>query len=274
MVVKQKVRRKRISQSVRFLESVRRALSVKLPSQFVDELLAAYIEAKRNFYLGGHRLNAVEGGRFCEAAYRLLETQFKTPTPLGGEVHAPTLTKGLENLPKAQYSDSIRLHIPHALRTIYGIRSKRNTIHLNDGIDPNRQDATFLISTLDWVLAEFLRLFHSINADQAQDLIEQIVTRAVPAIQNFDGFLKVLNPKLEAGDCCLLLVYSADGKGATFDAIYQWVFPMMRPNLNRTLKRLTDDIAHLHLDEKSRRYLITKLGIRYVERKRLFEIDE
>jgi len=30
-------------------------------------------EAKRNFYLGGLRLSAVEGGRFCEATFRLLQ---------------------------------------------------------------------------------------------------------------------------------------------------------------------------------------------------------
>jgi hypothetical protein len=47
-------------------------LKAKFDGTLVDELLAAHRDAKTNFYLGGLRLSAVEGGRFCEAAYRLL----------------------------------------------------------------------------------------------------------------------------------------------------------------------------------------------------------
>ena len=48
-------------------------LSSKLDAKLVKELLDAHAEAKRNFYLGGLRLSAVEGGRFCEAVFRLLQ---------------------------------------------------------------------------------------------------------------------------------------------------------------------------------------------------------
>jgi hypothetical protein len=48
-------------------------LASKLDATLVKELLDAHAEAKRNFYLGGLRLSAVEGGRFCEAAFRLLQ---------------------------------------------------------------------------------------------------------------------------------------------------------------------------------------------------------
>lgn len=39
-------------------------LASKLDATLVKELLDAHAEAKRNFYLGGLRLSAVEGGRF------------------------------------------------------------------------------------------------------------------------------------------------------------------------------------------------------------------
>ena len=42
--------------------SLRDRLAASLNPSLVDELLAAYQEAKRNHYLGGHRLSAVEGG--------------------------------------------------------------------------------------------------------------------------------------------------------------------------------------------------------------------
>ena len=55
------------------LTKIRAGLSTHIPEQLVDELLVAYVETKRNFYLGGLRLSAVEGGRFSESAFRILQ---------------------------------------------------------------------------------------------------------------------------------------------------------------------------------------------------------
>lgn len=120
------------------------------------------------------------------------------------------------NLPVGSHPDAIRLHIPRALRVVYDIRNNRNAAHLGDGIDPNKQDATIVISTLDWVLAEFVRLYHTVSADEAQRIVESLVTKRAPAVQDFAGFLKVLNSKLKAGDYILLLLYERGAKGASF----------------------------------------------------------
>src|SRR5271157_1584980 len=65
---------------VAMLSTVRAGLAKFHDSKLVDELIEAYVEAKRSYYLGGLRLSAVEGGRFCEAAYRILASpsQFRT----------------------------------------------------------------------------------------------------------------------------------------------------------------------------------------------------
>ena len=183
-------------------------LASALPSRLVDELLEAHAEAKRNLYLGGLRLSEVEGGRFCEAAFRLLEqiTQGSF-TPLGTQLNTDRTIQRLENLAKGSHPDAVRIHIPRALRLVYDIRNKRDAAHLGDGIDPNLQDATLVTSVLDWVLAEFIRLYHNVSADVAQQLVSQIVTRAVPVVQDFNGFLKILKPNLAVSDHCLVLLY-------------------------------------------------------------------
>src|ERR1039457_4982860 len=156
-------------------------LSSRLPARLVAELLDGHGEAKRNFYLGGLRLSEVEGGRFCEAAFRLLEhIAFGKSTPLDRQVNTETLIKTLANLPSGSVAESIRIHIPRALRLVYDIRNKRDAAHLADGINPNVQDATLVVGVIDWVLAEFLRLYHSVSADQAHRLVTDIVSRAVP----------------------------------------------------------------------------------------------
>jgi hypothetical protein len=156
-------------------------LAVAFDSGLVAELLDAYEEAKTNYYLGGLRLSEVEGGRFCEAAFRLLQQQaFGTFDRLGKTLNTEGLIRDLANLPQSTQPDSVRLHIPRALRVVYDIRNNRDAAHLADGIDPNLQDATIVVAILDWVLAEFVRLHHHVSADEAQRLIDELVTRRAP----------------------------------------------------------------------------------------------
>jgi hypothetical protein len=245
-------------------------LAAKLDAKLVHELLEAYSEAKRNYYLGGLRLSAVEGGRFCEAAFRLLEyaTKNKKFTALSKPLASTDkLILELSNLDGSQFSDALRLHIPRSLRLVYDIRNKRDAAHLSDGIDPNLQDATLVIGVLDWVLAEFIRLYHNVTADEASRIVDGLVTRTAPVVQDFDGFLKVLNPKLQVSDHCVVLLYQRGEEGATFEELHRWVRPKMRANLKRTLDNLVDARDYAHFDGS--RYLITRRGEQYVEEKRL-----
>ena len=254
------------------IDVVRTQLASKLPASLVDELLDTYVEAKRNFYLGGHRLAEVEGGRFCEAAFRLLEHVSTTAfTPLGQPLDTDRIIVKLSNLPRGSYPASVRLHIPRALRTVYDIRNQRDAAHLGDGIDPNLQDSMLVTGTIDWVLAEFVRLYHNVPADEAQRIVDELVTRVAPVVQDFDGFLKVLNPRLRASEHCLVLLYHRGMKGATADELRTWVRPGMRSNLQRTLTLLVHKKDFLHFD--GARYRITRLGQAEVENRRLLDVS-
>lgn len=247
---------------------IERGLKNSFDAKLVDELLATYNEAKRNFYLGGLRLSAVEGGRFCEAAFRMLEqTMSGSFTPIGTQLRTEKIIAALAQ--STQLPESVRIHIPRALRVIYDIRNKRDTAHLGDGIDPNEQDATFVSSTLDWVLAEFVRLHHGVSANQAQRIIGNLVARRAPTVEDFAGFLKVLRTDLQVSDRILLLLYERGAERASFEQLSSWVHPKMRRNLRRTLDQLEHDRAFIHSEADA--FQITKSGIQEVERKRLHD---
>jgi hypothetical protein len=247
---------------------IRAGLVASLDDRVVDELLDAHEEAKRNYYLGGLRLSAVEGGRFCEAAFRLLEQIAALPrTALGTQLDAERVINRLASLPKGAAPDSVRLHIPRALRLVYDIRNNRDAAHLADNIDPNLQDATLVVAVIDWVLAEFIRLHHNVTPNTAQELVEETVTRVAPVVQDFEGFLKVLNPKLKAGDHALVLLYHRGTAGATISELATWVRPKMRKNLGLTLNRLIHQRDLVHVAKGH--YYITRLGQREVETRRL-----
>jgi hypothetical protein len=251
-------------------KTIESQLTTKLDGTLVKELLDAHEEARRNFYLGGLRLSEVEGGRFCEAAFRLLEqiTRGKW-TGLGRQLNTEKLIDQLRSLDASTFSESVRLHIPRALRLVYDIRNKRDAAHLADGIDPNLQDATLVISSINWVLAEFVRMYHNVSPDEAHRIVDDIVARTVPIIQDFNGALRVLNTALGASEYCLVLLYHRGSRGASFVELDASVRPNMRTNLRRTLRRLDEELAFIHLD--GNRYRITQAGERNVEQRRLFE---
>jgi hypothetical protein len=254
------------------LALIERDLKQSFDHKLVDELLVAYQEAKRNFYLGGLRLSAVEGGRFCEAAFRMLEqvaSGTKSFTPLGTQINTDAIIKASAQISKAVVPEGIRIHIPRALRVVYDIRNKRDAAHLADGIDPNVQDATLVISILDWILAEFVRVYHRVSADDAQRIINDLVVRRAPAVQDFNGFLKVLRADLQAGDRMLVLLYERGAKGATFEQLVTWAHPKMRKNLRRTLEQLEHDRAFVHSANDV--FWITIKGMQEVERRKLHE---
>jgi hypothetical protein len=236
--------------------------------RLVDDVLEAHAEIKQSFYLGGHRLTGVEGGRFAEATFRLLEENTTgTFTALGRQLDTQRLIQQLAQLPIDSAPDSVRLHIPRALRLIYDIRNNRDAAHLADDIDPNLQDATLVATVADWVTAELLRLFHNVPATEAQEMVVNLVTRIAPTVQDFDGFLKVLDPSLGAGDRALVLLYQRGAQGAAIQELESWSHPRSRSNLPRTLTRLVEEKAFVHHDGE--RFVITQTGQRDVERRGL-----
>lgn len=235
----------------------------------IKEIVAAYEEAKRNYYLGGHRLSAVEGGRFCEAAYRLLEHRTKGRfTPIGESLDTEKVTRDLAALKAADYSKSIRVYIPRALRVVYDIRNSRDAAHLADGIDPNIQDATLVVSVLDWVMAEFIRMSGVQEPASIQTLINGLVTRKVPVIQEFGPFLKVLRSDLKASELALVLLYHRGAKGVNFSELTQWVPKAMKSNLRRTLRTL-EGKALIH--QEAQIAIITYAGQKMIEEKGLLD---
>jgi len=248
------------------LDEVRQGfLDAEFPEAVVDEVLEAYTEAKRRFSLGDLRPQAVEGGRFSEGVFRLLQhTSSGKMTALGKTL--PSLDKLLPTLENATgQPDSVRLHIPRTLKLIYDIRNKRDAAHLDDEIDPNLQDATLVVGNMDWTLSELVRLYHGVDANRAQQIIENLVAKEVPAVEEIDGQPVILK-KLGAREQALLMLYQAGAGGASLDELAERLRATRKDHLRDRLKKLDKDTLILH-HPKSGRYHITKKGIDVVEQK-------
>ncbi len=246
------------------LDTVKNQLKHFYPQELVDALLDSCKDLVENFNRGKLRPSEVDGGRFCEAVIRML--QYKTMgtyTPIGTPIgNLDTEISTLANLPKADFSESIRLHIPRTIRVIYDIRSKRDSVHLGN-IDPNLMDATLILNCCKWILAELFRLELQIPVNEAQKTIEYLIEKKIPIIQDFDGFLVTLNPCLSARDRILVLLYYRGKEGATREELSSWLPPKMKGQLTTNLNRLQHDKNFIHR-VKNQTY-ITIAGEKFVE---------
>jgi hypothetical protein len=251
------------------MEEIKKILSNKIAPDLVQCLLDHYNELKQKFFLGQYEPSQLNCAKFAEVIMRILEYITRGDyTPFGKSISLDGLTKELEQLPKDKFPDSIRIHIPRILRAIYDIRSKRGVAHIGE-INPNRMDATFVVSACDWIMAEFIRLYHTDDINEAQIIIDSIVERKVPIIEEFGDDLKVLDPNLTVADKILLILYKKHPKYVSTSDLKNWIKTKSATHITTVLRQLDGDAK---IYSKRKENVITKKGIEYVEKKLSMEI--
>ena len=224
---------------------------------------------KRNYYLGHYRDSSQNAGRFSEIALRFIQCMV--------DGHYSSLDKNLPNFhdevirferSPATVSETLRIFIPRTLDIVHDIRNKRDVGHPKGELDANYTDATLAYYGASWVLVELVRLFYTNDIQEAQRMIDDLMEFPVPVIQNFDGFLKVLNPELSLDDKILLFAfYKRDG--IFIEDVMKWTYGVHRKNyVAKRLDLLVQEKSYLHQDGDLV-YHITLTGIREIVRKQL-----
>ena len=246
--------------------TVEELLASSLDSELVAELIGAYRELKEHFCTGKLRPAELEGGRFCEVAMRCLqELALGRFTPLSTRLRSfPTEVADLAKVPVGKASDSVRLHAPVLLKAIYDIRNRRDVGHVNPDVDPSMADATLVATVCDWVLAELVRLTAKCGADEAQSIVDGLVERQCPVVEDFAGFIKVLDPGLGLQDKILVVLYHRGKEGAGVTDLRDWLKPHKAASIYKALGRLEHEKAHIHRADG--RCLITRAGTVHVEK--------
>jgi len=173
-----------------------------------------------------------------------------------------TLVTQFQKLPKT-FDDSLRLHIPRALRAIYGIRSKRGVGHTGE-VNANLMDATLVMAVCDWVMAELIRLYHECSADEAQDIIDKLVKRNIPVIYDRDG-IKTLLRQMPYDDGTLLFLQYEGERDIPVGDLCKWVDYTNVTVFRKSILRKLHTEKKIYLDEKAGTCRILPLGLRYVE---------
>ena len=68
-------------------------------------------------------------------------------------------------------------------------------------------DATFILYSVKWVLAELVRLNSTLSSDETLTLISSIVERQLDMIWKNNGITRILNTKIQKKQQVLVLLY-------------------------------------------------------------------
>lgn len=191
--------------------------------QKIESVLASTFQRRYVLSLLNHYTNAVEGycrrdwdtalskaGKFVEATLKALCSFTGNEVPAGTRFKVDTVIIRLEQTPGLT-DRSIKLTIPRACRFLYDVVSNRGARHDSDEFAPSKTDASVVIPTISWILAELLRLANedASNSEEVKALIDQITAKKNPIFETINGRTYINQPGLSPSKTAILLLYKA-----------------------------------------------------------------
>src|SRR6266487_4360469 len=174
-------------------------------SSLAGHILQTFTELEKNYFLRSWKASALDAGHFVEAVRRFIDHKlFASYTPISKPLSALN-DKEIKRLESATGPDSYRFHIPRALLFAYGLRNKRGVGHLST-LSPNYMDASAILATCKWVLAEILRLESTLSFDETVALVDRIIERPLPGIWDTGAVRRILRTDLPIRDQILFLL--------------------------------------------------------------------
>ncbi len=201
------------------------ALSI-LPDGLKEDVLHALDEILRNYRERRWEPSELNGGKLCEAVYTVIVGFLEGgayPDRASKPSRFPQACLALEQRFQAvPDSRSPRILIPRMMVGLYDIRNNRGVGHVGADVDPNHMDATVVVSTSKWLVAELVRLLHKVTTEEATSIVDQLIEREAPWVWG-DGHLKrVLRAGLTWREQTLILLLSTIS-GTTEENLLRWL---------------------------------------------------
>lgn len=244
-----------------------------LPRTLRDELLATYQEIMSNYLERRWEPAELNGGKFCEVVYCIVNgavmgtfpARASKPANMGAACR--TLQAQPAN-PSLVGDHSLRVLIPMLLPVLYDIRNRRGVGHIGGDVNPNHMDAEAVQSMASWVMAELVRIFHSVTTDVAQKTVDALVERRTPLIWEVEGVKRVLVPGTKARDQVLLILHHSTGWAST-DDLFAWVEYSNKSVFRSAVLRPLHEQRLIEFDSANGRAQISPRGAKDVEERLL-----
>ena len=244
--------------ATRPLDKLRTALIAKFPPSKVDEVLYHYNVLRREARLDRWEACLVNGGKFVEAVLKCFH-YLSTGEEIDSIRKADEEIRQLEGA--THLSTFERLTIPRTLRLIYEFRNKRGGAH-NSSFDPIKTDCALIVAVSNWVMEELTRLYLTNDAVAAQKLVESLLVKDIPLIEEMDGDRLVLRTGLSARIQLEILLYKEFPDRCAIKDLIRWVHDHTTENIRVTLRTMKQkNLVH----ETEAGWKLTDSGMREAE---------
>lgn len=188
-------------------------LTLQYPSDLAERVIWSFFDIGENYSLEKWKYQGLEAGHFVENIRRLIEFElFSEPIDFSKRLNNFNYWE-LQRYEWWTWDDSYRMLIPQALKVIYSIRSKRWIWHSTSFI-ANKIDATLILSSAKWILAEIIRMNSSLDIETTTKLVEDIVDKKIDIIWDIEWKSRILKNEISTEKKILLLLYRDNKKSS------------------------------------------------------------
>ncbi len=241
---------------------IQNILSTEYPSELVESMLTSYENALAEYKKEHWQYFGNEIGQFIEVVRRIIEYQLeKRYTPLANKLanFNERILTAWENY-DSNISEVYRIIIPRCLYSMYCLRNKRGMIHKNH-IDPNRMDATVLLSNTKWVLAEIFRQVSTMSFEETETVVNSIMVKETSIIWDVGNCLRILDTKMSTKDKVICLLYMREKMTDTdLQKFIEY------KNISQFKKILCELHKSKLIEYSAPNCILSPLGIEYAER--------
>lgn len=239
-----------------------------LPESLRDELLTAFNEIISNYRERRWEPSELNGGKLCEITYTIIKgfidgTYPSTSTKPSNMVDAcRMLEQASSAIPRP-----IKIQLPRMLVALYEIRNNRGVGHAGGDINPNEMDATCVLYMSKWIIAELVRIYHNVDTNTAERVVESIIERISPTVWKVGDKLRVLDISLKMKEKTILILHQ-NSTPVHEQTLVDWVEhsnasayrrDVLRPLHQDKLIEYDTDTHMVHLSPKGILYLETKV---------------
>ncbi|MER3422903.1 MAG: hypothetical protein C4293_06395 [Nitrospiraceae bacterium] len=164
-------------------------LTPVFPKKHIASMLRHFEAMTKHFQREEWEDSIAKGSKFIESALKALCVRAGQTPATGKAFKVDSIINRLTGLQAGSVDDTVRLTIPRACRFLYEICSNRGGRHDPDEIDPNAMDATVVITTCSWILAEMLRHAQhgAVDSNAEKSIVDSLVKRKYPLIEEVEG---------------------------------------------------------------------------------------
>jgi hypothetical protein len=207
-----------------------------LPSGLRDDLLNAYNDIVKNFAERRWEPAELNGGKLCEAAYTIVRGLADGTLPARSNKPRDMVGACKTMEQETAQPRSVRIQIPRMIVALYEIRNNRGVGHAGGDVDPNEMDATAVLYMSKWLVAEVVRVLHTLTTTEAAEIVEALIERQVALVWTSGDKKRVLKTGLTWKQNTLLLMLSETGDVPEAD-LFRWIEHKSLPAFRRDVLR-------------------------------------